>query len=53
VIALDQAQDILSRDILSIDMRRPDRPTLRLSAGAKDNFDMLRGQLVVSGERQG
>ena len=53
VIALDQAQDILSRDILSIDMRRPDRPTLRLSGEAKDNFDMLRGQLVVSGERQG
>lgn len=53
VIALHQAQDILNRDILSIDMRRPDRPTLRLSAGAKENLDMLRGQLVVSGERQG
>lgn len=53
VIALHQAQDILGRDILSIDMRRPDRPTLRLSEGAKENLDMLRGQLVVSGERQG
>ena len=35
VIALDQAQDILSRDLSSIDMRNPLRPTLRLAPMAQ------------------
>lgn len=34
VIALDQAQDLLSHDITVVDMRLPDRPTLRLSQQA-------------------
>ncbi len=35
VIALDQAQDLLSRDLSSIDMRNPLRPTLRLAPMAQ------------------
>lgn len=31
VIALQQAQDVLARDVLSVDMRNPNRPTLRLN----------------------
>jgi cell division protein FtsQ len=34
VIALDQAQDLLSKDVVAVDMRKPDRPTLRLSEAA-------------------
>lgn len=34
VIALDQSQDLLNRDIVAIDMRNADRPTLRLGADA-------------------
>lgn len=34
VMALDQANDLLSRDVLVVDFRKADRPTLRLSEGA-------------------
>ncbi|MFC2968656.1 cell division protein FtsQ/DivIB [Acidimangrovimonas pyrenivorans] len=34
VIALDQAQDLLSRDIVAVDMRNEQRPTLRLTPQA-------------------
>ena len=34
VIALDQAEDILARDLAVIDLRNSDRPTLRLAASA-------------------
>jgi cell division protein FtsQ len=34
VIALDQSQDLLNRDIVAVDMRNADRPTLRLGADA-------------------
>lgn len=34
VIALDQSQELLARDILHVDMRRPARPTLRLGPSA-------------------
>ncbi|MEL7344925.1 MAG: cell division protein FtsQ/DivIB [Pseudomonadota bacterium] len=33
-IALDRAQDILSRDVTAVDMRNPQRPTLRLGETA-------------------
>ena len=36
VIALDQAQDVLAREVTRIDMRNPRRPTLRMGAGAAD-----------------
>lgn len=34
VIALDQAEDMLARDIVTVDMRNGERPTLRLAPGA-------------------
>jgi cell division protein FtsQ len=34
VIALDQAQDMLSRDVGVVDMRNGSRPTLRLNPAA-------------------
>ncbi|MEJ1992070.1 MAG: cell division protein FtsQ/DivIB [Maritimibacter sp.] len=38
VLALDHAQDLLSRDVSYIDMRNPKRPTLRLDAPAVETF---------------
>ncbi|MEO1640280.1 MAG: cell division protein FtsQ/DivIB [Pseudomonadota bacterium] len=34
IIALDQAQDMLNRDVAVVDMRNADRPTLRMNAEA-------------------
>ncbi len=34
VVALDQAQDLLERDLAVVDMRHPNRPTLRLNQQA-------------------
>jgi cell division protein FtsQ len=42
VLALDAAEDLLARDALVIDMRLPDRPTLRLSARAVGELKRLR-----------
>lgn len=42
VIALDQAQDLLARDLLTIDMRNPLRPTLRLSAQAQEELRRIK-----------
>ena len=41
VMALDQAEDILERDLMVVDMRNPQRPTLRL---AGDALARLRGE---------
>jgi cell division protein FtsQ len=38
VIGLDQVRDLLARDIAVIDMRNPDRPTLRMTADAAETF---------------
>lgn len=38
VIALDSAQDILSRDIKRVDMRLSDRPTIKMSDYASDTW---------------
>ncbi|MEI4473387.1 cell division protein FtsQ/DivIB [Frigidibacter sp. MR17.24] len=38
VIALDRAEDILARDITVVDMRNPERPTLRLAETAAARF---------------
>ncbi|MGY6549662.1 MAG: cell division protein FtsQ/DivIB [Roseinatronobacter sp.] len=42
VIALQQAQDLLNRDLLLADLRNPQRPVLRLSAGAVDALRSMR-----------
>lgn len=36
VVALNEAEELLDRDLVVVDMRHPDRPTLRLSAMAID-----------------
>ncbi len=48
VIALDTAQDVLGRDLAVVDMRNPDRPTVRLVAVDEEtNPDM---ETKVSGQ---
>ena len=38
VIALDEVRDLFARDLTVIDMRNPDRPTLRMGTEAADHF---------------
>ena len=49
VIALDEAQDLLARAILSVDMRNPLRPTIRLAPGAR--AEMRRIKAIEMGEK--
>lgn len=44
VIALEKAQDILSRDLLIADMRNPSRPILQISSGAMETLRDIRSQ---------
>lgn len=41
VVALDQAQDLLDRDVTVVDMRHPDRPTLRMTQNAVANLRQI------------
>ncbi|MDA5094472.1 cell division protein FtsQ/DivIB [Aliiroseovarius sp. KMU-50] len=43
VLALDQAQDLLARDLTAIDMRSPLRPTLRLAEPATEELRRIKG----------
>lgn len=47
LIALDQAQDILARDLLTVDLRNEHRPTLRLAPFALDELRRAQGILTV------
>jgi cell division protein FtsQ len=42
LLALDQAEGILSRDITAVDLRLDHRPTLRLSADAAETLRQIR-----------
>lgn len=42
VVALDQAQDLLARDLAAIDMRNPERPTLRMGESALDELKRIK-----------
>jgi len=42
VIVLSHNQDLLNRDIQSVDMRNPSRPTLRLGPGAHDEIRRIK-----------
>ncbi|MFP4569569.1 cell division protein FtsQ/DivIB [Rhodosalinus sp.] len=42
VIAMDGAEDLLARDVAAVDMRLPERPTLRLNAPALDELRRIR-----------
>ncbi|KAB6714432.1 MULTISPECIES: cell division protein FtsQ/DivIB [Roseobacteraceae] len=49
VMALDQAKDLLGRDVKAVDMRRPNRPTLQLTEAAQDEMRRLQSvELGVS-----
>lgn len=43
VLALNEAQNLLSRDVTHIDFRNKERPTLRLSQAAIDTLKEMRG----------
>lgn len=51
VIALDDAQDLLSRDVAAVDMRNPARATVRLSATAVEELQRIRA--IESGDWKG
>ena len=42
VLALHAAQDLLSRDVVAVDLRNPSRPTIRMSAAAKEELTRIR-----------
>lgn len=42
VLALNEAQDMLERDVAVIDMRLGERPTLRMTADAVENWWRIR-----------
>lgn len=49
VIAMDEVQDLLDRDLTVIDLRNPRRPTIRMSAAAAQTF--RDSSLITPGER--
>ena len=49
-IALDQAVDMLGRDIAAVDLRLPRRPTMRLNAGAVEEYTRIKA--METGEYQ-
>jgi cell division protein FtsQ len=46
LVALDKAENILARDLLSIDLRNPQRPVLRLAPAALDALRQSQGITV-------
>ncbi|AKS45666.1 cell division protein FtsQ [Octadecabacter temperatus] len=44
VVALNQAQDLLERDVAVVDMRHPDRPTIRLNEQAVTNLRQINAE---------
>ncbi|MDZ4097011.1 MAG: cell division protein FtsQ/DivIB [Paracoccaceae bacterium] len=50
LIALDQAQDLLARDVLAVDLRSQNRPALRLAPYALVEMRRLRGILPTESD---
>lgn len=48
VIAMDQADDMLERDLMAVDLRLPQRPTLRMTDGAVQELHRIRA--IEAGE---
>ena len=46
-IALDRAQDMLGRDITTVDLRNPSRPVLRLGIDARNTIREARGEPLL------
>jgi len=49
VIAMDQAVDMLERDLVAVDLRLPNRPTLRMTDGAVQ--ELIRIRAIEAGEQ--
>jgi cell division protein FtsQ len=47
LLAVDKARDLLARDVTHVDLRLPDRPTLRLSEGAMAELVRIRSLETV------
>ena len=45
VMALEQAQDLLDRDLVAVDMRNQNRPTLRMAPLAVEELRRIRGSI--------
>ena len=53
VLGLHEAQDLLGRDVTHVDIRNPDRPTLRLSEGAMTALrDMRDAEIRPANKRE-
>ncbi|MFT5868966.1 MAG: cell division protein FtsQ [Paracoccaceae bacterium] len=52
VLAVDDAQDLLARDVDRIDMRLPDRPSIQLTPHALSELRRMR-TIQISGEQNG
>ena len=50
VIAMDQAVDMLERDLVAVDLRLPNRPTLRMTDGAVQ--ELIRIRAIEAGEQR-
>jgi cell division protein FtsQ len=50
LLALDHAQDIMNRDLLTVDLRLPNRPTLRLSPYALTQLRSAQGAATVESD---
>jgi len=48
LLALDQAEKLLDRDILSIDLRNQDRPALRLAPFALNELRKAQGRIPAA-----
>jgi cell division protein FtsQ len=42
VIAMDKAEEMLARDLVTVDLRQSDRPTLRMSDGAFEQYKQIK-----------
>ena len=51
VIALNDAQDMLNRDVAVVDMRNTNRPTLRMNEEAAES--LRRGNTIISTNEAG
>jgi cell division protein FtsQ len=50
VMALQYGDELLDRDLAAIDMRLPQRPTLRMSAEAAETYQIRRAVTAIGGE---
>ncbi len=49
ILALNEAQELLDRDVAAVDMRLAARPTIRLTPGAAEEWRRIRGIVVETG----